>query len=413
MITRDACKARDRADGLASSRALFQIPEGVIYLDGNSLGVLPRATPARVREVVESQWGNDLIRSWNTHEWVTLPRRVGDKLARFLGAQSGEVIVADSTSINVFKLLAGAVRIPDVGERRVILSERGNFPTDLYMAEGLAGLLGGGYELRPIDEEDVAGSITEDVAVAMFTQVDYRSGRVLDMAALNARARETGTRIVWDLSHSAGALPVNLNRDGAQLAVGCGYKYLNGGPGAPAYLYVAQALQPRLRQPLCGWFGHAAPFEFTPDYRPAAGIEQMLVGTPSVIATAALECGVDTLLSADMASVRAKSLDLTDLFIALVEQECAPFGFELASPREKSKRGSQLSFRHPQAYAVMQAIIDRGVIGDFRKPDLLRFGFTPLYIGYEDVWNAVAVLRDVMEKETWRDDRHQSRKAVT
>jgi kynureninase len=413
VISREACKARDRADGLASSRALFRIPEGVIYLDGNSLGVLPQATPARVREVVESQWGNDLIRSWNTHEWVTLPRRVGDKLASFLGARSGEVIVADSTSINVFKLLAGAVRLPDVADRRVILSERGNFPTDLYMAEGLAGLLGEDYELRLIDDEDVTASLTEDVAVAMFTQVDYRSGRVLDMAALNARAREAGTRIVWDLSHSAGALPVKLNRDGADLAVGCGYKYLNGGPGAPAYLYVAKALQSRLRQPLSGWFGHAAPFEFTPDYRPAAGIEQMLVGTPSVIATAALECGVDTLLSADMASVRAKSLELTDLFIALVEQECAAFGFELASPRDKSKRGSQLSFRHPQAYAVMQAIIDRGVIGDFRKPDLLRFGFTPLYIGYADVWDAVAILRDVMEKEAWQDDRHRSRKAVT
>jgi kynureninase len=413
VITRETCQARDRADVLAASRNLFHIPEGVIYLDGNSLGVLPKATAARVRDVVEAQWGNELIRAWNTHEWITLPRRVGDKLARFLGAKSGEVIVADSTSINVFKLLAGAVRLPDVSKRRVIVSERGNFPTDLYMAEGLVGLLGDDYQLRLIDEEDVTSSLTEDVAVAMFTQVDYRSGRVLDMAALNARAKQTGTRIVWDLSHSAGALPVQLNRDGAELAVGCGYKYLNGGPGAPAYLYVAQALQSQLRQPLSGWFSHAAPFEFTPDYRPAAGIEQMLVGTPSVIATSALECGVDTLLSADMAQVRAKSLELTDLFIALVEQECGDCGFEFASPRDKAKRGSQLSVRHSEAYAVMQALIERGVIGDFRKPDFMRFGFTPLYIGYEDVWNAVAILREVMQQETWREARHQSRKAVT
>jgi kynureninase len=413
LITRESCQARDRVDALAASRALFHIPEGVIYLDGNSLGVLPKATAARVRDVVEAQWGNELIRAWNSHEWITLPRRVGDKLARFLGAKSGEVIVADSTSINVFKLLAGAVRLPDVSQRRAIVSERGNFPTDLYMAEGLVSLLGGDYKLRLIDAEDVTSSLTEDVAVAMFTQVDYRSGRVLDMAALNARAKQVGTRIVWDLSHSAGALPVQLNRDGAELAVGCGYKYLNGGPGAPAYLYVAQALQPQLRQPLSGWFSHAAPFEFTPEYRPAAGIEQMLVGTPSVIATSALECGVDTLLGADMAQVRAKSLELTDLFIALVEQECGECGFEFASPRDKNKRGSQLSVRHPDAYAVMQSLIERGVIGDFRKPDFMRFGFTPLYIGFDDVWNAVAILREVMEQETWRETRHQSRKAVT
>jgi kynureninase len=247
----------------------------------------------------------------------------------------------------------------------------------------------------------------------MFTQVDYRSGRVLDMAALNARAKNAGTRIVWDLSHSAGALPVHLNRDGTELAVGCGYKYLNGGPGAPAYLFVAGSLQSSIRQPLSGWFGHAAPFAFAPGYAPAPGIEQMLVGTPSVIATAALECGVDVLLDCNLDELRRKSLALTDLFIALIEQECAPFGFELGSPLDHAKRGSQLSFRHPEAYAVMQAIIDRGVIGDFRKPDLLRFGFAPLYVGYEDVWNAVAILREVMQQEAWRERRFQERKAVT
>lgn len=413
MITRDDCAARDRADGLAHLRERFQLPPGVIYLDGNSLGALPKATPARVREVVEAEWGNDLIRSWNTHEWVTFPRRVGDKLAALLGAGLGEIVVADSTSVNLFKILAGALQLPEAREKRVILSERGNFPTDLYMAQGLAALLGGRYELRLIDDEDVGPALTNDVAVALFTQVDYRSGRLLDMAALNTRAKSAGTRIIWDLSHSAGAVPVHLGRDGAELAVGCGYKYLNGGPGAPAYLYVASGLQPNMRQPLSGWFGHAAPFEFTPDYVPAPGIGQMLVGTPSVIATAALECGVDVLLDSDMDELRRKSLALTDLFIALVEQECPSFGFELASPREHAKRGSQLSFRHLEAYAVMQAIIDRGVIGDFRKPDLLRFGFAPLYVGHEDVWNAVATLRQVMEREAWREPCFQERKAVT
>lgn len=413
MITRDDCAARDGADALRPLRERFHLPPGVIYLDGNSLGAMPKTTPARVRQVVEAQWGDDLIRSWNAHAWVTLPRRVGDKLATLLGASAGEVVVADSTSINVFKLLAGAVRLPDVRERRVILSERGNFPTDLYMAQGLAALLDDGYEVRLIDGDNVADALTDDVAVANFTQVDYRSGRVLDMAALNARARSVGTRIVWDLSHSAGALPVHLNRDGAELAVGCGYKYLNGGPGAPAYLYVGTALQGQMRQPLCGWFGHAAPFEFATDYAPAPGIEQMLVGTPSVIATAALECGVDILLECDLEELRRKSLALTDLFIALVEEECAPFGFELASPFDHVRRGSQLSFRHPEAYSIMQAIIDRGVIGDFRKPDLLRFGFAPLYVGYEDLYKAAKILRAVMEQETWREPRFRERKAVT
>ena len=413
MITRNDCAARDRADVLAPLRERFQLPAGVVYLDGNSLGALPKATPARMREVIEAEWGRDLIRSWNTHKWVNFPSRVGNKLAKLLGATDGEIVVADSTSINVFKLLAGALQLPHARERRVILSERGNFPTDLYMAQGLAALLGDRYELRLIDNDDVGSALTDDVAVALFTQVDYRSGRVLDMAALNAMAKRAGTHIVWDLSHSAGALPVHLNRDGTELAVGCGYKYLNGGPGAPAYLYVARDLQPVIRQPLSGWFGHAAPFEFTPGYTPAAGIEQMLVGTPSVIATAALECGVDVLLDCDVVELRRKSLALTDLFIALVGQECAAFGFELASPLDHAKRGSQLSFRHPEAYAVMQAIIDRGVIGDFRKPDLLRFGFAPLYVGYEDVWNAVAILRDVMSAEAWREPRFQERKAVT
>lgn len=393
-------------------RGRFVLPDGVIYLDGNSLGPLPLRTASRMREVIDTEWGHGLIRSWNTHAWISQPRRVGDKLARLLGARAGEVIVADSTSLNVFKLLAAMLQRPEAASRKVILSERGNFPTDLYIAEGLNALLGNRYELKLVDD-DPALHLDANVAAALITQVDYRSGRLLNMAALNAKAKAAGTSILWDLSHSAGALPVALNADGAEFAVGCGYKYLNGGPGAPAYLYVRQDLQDKVSQPLSGWFSHASPFEFTPDYRPAKGIEQMLVGTPSVVATTALECGVDLMLEADMTVLRAKSLALTDLFIELMQTQCADHGFTLASPREYSQRGSQLSFRHPNAYAIMQALIERGVIGDFRKPDFIRFGFAPLYISFTDVWNAVATLQEIMTTGRWREERFQRVNAVT
>ena len=413
MIALDACLLKDRNDPIAALRERFVLPDGVIYLDGNSLGALPKTTPLRIEHLVREQWGHDLIESWNRHEWATLPQRVGDKLGRLLGAQRGEVICADSTSINIFKLLAAALALPEARGRKLVLSERGNFPTDLYMIQGLSALLPERFEMKLIEDDDIASHITRDVAVMLFTHVDYRSGRMLDMAALNASAKAAGTRIIWDLSHSAGALPVALNADGCELAVGCGYKYLNGGPGAPAYLYVAKHLQAQVQQPLSGWFGHAAPFEFDAQYRPAPGIERLMVGTPSIIATAALECGVDVLLETDLLALREKSLALGDLFLDLVEQECGQFNFQLATPRAPHKRGSQLAFHHPHAYPIMQALIERGVIGDFRKPDFLRFGIAPLYLRYVDMWNAVAILKDIMQCAIWREVRFQQRRAVT
>ncbi len=411
-MLRSDCEMADRSDPLAPFREKFCLPEGVIYLDGNSLGAMPRATLARMAHTVEQEWGHSLIRGWNSHDWVGQPQRVGDKLARLLGAASGEVIVADSTSLNLFKLLAALLTRPLDSARRVILSERGNFPTDLYMAQGLNALLGNRFQLKWV-EDNPADHLDSSVAVAMITQVDYRSGRLLDMAELNARASDTGTDIIWDLSHSAGAVPVKLNEDGAAYAVGCGYKYLNGGPGAPAFAYVRADQQGTIHQPLSGWFGHAAPFEFTPDYTPATGISQMLVGTPSVLATTALECGVDLMLSADMQQLRSKSVALTERFIQLVESRCGDYGFLLASPREYSQRGSHVSFRHPNAYPIMQALIERGVIGDFRKPDFVRFGFAPLYLREVDVWDAVEILRDIMQNSTWRAERFKKLNAVT
>lgn len=414
-ITRADCAARDQADGLAFTRARFTLPEGVIYLDGNSLGALPVATIARLAGAVQREWGAGLIRSWNAAGWVSLPNQIGGKIAALLGARDTEVVAADSTSINLFKLLAGALQLAagTDGPRRVILSEAGNFPTDLYMAQGLNTLLGGRYRLKLVEPDAIAATLIDDVAVALLTQVDYRTGRLHDMSRLNAVARKNGTRIIWDLSHSAGALPISLNASGSELAVGCGYKYLNGGPGAPAYLYVAEHLHAQFPTPLSGWFGHRAPFDFAPDYVPAAGIDRFQCGTPSVLAMQALDAGLDTLAGVDMTDLRTKSLALSDLFWRLMDQHCAGHGFQCVSPRDPLVRGSHLAFAHEHAYAVMQALIDRGVIGDVRQPSLLRFGFTPLYLRYTDIWDAVMTLRDVMQSGAWKADRHQHRHTVT
>jgi kynureninase len=410
-ITRDDLAARDAADPLARHRDAFALPDGVIYLDGNSLGPLPRATAARLDAVVRREWGEDLIGSWNRHDWIAMPQRVGAKIARIIGAGPDEVIVADSTSVNLFKLLAGALRLRP--GRRVIVSQDGNFPTDLYVAQGLIDLLGGGYELRRAAPDAIADTIGEDAAVVMLTHVDYRSGRIHDMAALSAAAHSMGALALWDLSHSAGALPLDLGGAGADLAVGCGYKYLNGGPGAPAYLYVSRGLQDGIRPPLSGWMGHADPFAFDGDYRPAPGMARNLCGTPPILALAALETGVDMFDGVDMGEIRAKSVALTEAFIALVEQECGEYGFALASPREPSRRASQVALRHADGYPIMQALIARGVIGDFRSPDVLRFGFAPLYIRHADVWDAVAALRDVMASGAWDRPEFHARSAVT
>ncbi len=410
-LTRADLEARDAQDPLAPFRERFDLPEGVIYLDGNSLGALPKATVERIHALVTREWGQDLIRSWNLHGWIDLPQRVGDKIARLIGAESGEVIVCDSTSANLFKVLTAALRL--CPGRHVILSDTGNFPTDLYMAQGLVDLLSHQYELRLVDERDVLDAIDEDVAVVMLTQVNYRTGYLHDMATITRAAHERGALVIWDLAHSAGALPVDLNGCHVDFAVGCGYKYLNGGPGAPAFVFVARRWQEQALSPLWGWMGHAEPFALELEYRPADGVRRMLCGTPPILSMAALEVGVDMLLEADIQAVRRKSVALGQLFIQLAEQELAPFGFELASPRDPERRGSQVSLRHPEGYPIVQALISRGIIGDFRAPDILRFGFAPLYVRYVDVWDTVAALRNIMETGAWDRPAFRVRGKVT
>ncbi|HET6158362.1 MAG TPA: kynureninase [Dongiaceae bacterium] len=410
-ITLQDCRAMDETDPLARCRDSFALPEGVVYLDGNSLGALPKQAEQRVRDVMTRQWGQDLIKSWNLHDWIGAPARIGAKIARLIGAKPNEVVVADSTSLNVFKVLHAALRLqPD---RRVILSDDGNFPTDLYMAQGLAKLLGDKHELKIVSSDEIASALNEDVAVLMLTEVDYRSGRLYDMAALTKVAHDKGALAFWDLCHSAGAFPVDLNRCGADFAVGCGYKYLNGGPGAPAFLFVAERWQASAEQPLFGWMGHDAPFAFDLDYRPRPGIDRFLVGTPPILSLTALEAGLDLFADVELPALRRKSGALGDLFIALVEQELPGRGLALASPRRTAERGSQVSFRHPEGYPIMQALIARGVIGDFRAPDILRFGFAPLYVSFADIWNAVAQLSAVLAGAEWQRPEFRRRAAVT
>jgi len=401
----------DRADPLAAVREKFVLPRGVVYLDGNSLGPLPKATAASVGRVVEREWGEGLIRSWNAAGWIDAPARVGDKIARLIGARPGEVIVADSTSVNLFKVLASALDL--ARGRRVIVSEVENFPTDLYMMEGLIALLGSRHALRVVPATDIGAAVDAETAVLALTHVNYRSGLMHDMAALSRLAHERGALTVWDLSHSAGAMSLGVSGAGADFAVGCGYKYLNGGPGAPAFVYVAERHHGAFRQPLLGWLGHAEPFAFEGGYRPATGIARCLVGTPPILSLAALDVGVDLLLDCDLAAVREKSVRLTDLFIGLVERRCAAHELVLLSPRDGAIRGSQVSFRHPQGYPVMQALIARGVIGDFRAPDILRFGLGPLYLRYVDLWDAVTILAEVLDTKAWDDPTFHRRGAVT
>lgn len=423
-MTRDQCLALDAKDPLAAHRDRFDLPPGVVYLDGNSLGALPHATIERVREVVEQEWGNGLIRSWNAAHWIDLPRRVGGKIAQLIGAAPHEVICADSTSVNLFKVLATALRLqasrPQVSlaERNAIVSERSNFPTDLYVADGLIDLLGRGHELELVEFENVADAIDDRTAVVMLTHVNFKTGAMHDMAALTQRAHHAGALIVWDLSHSAGAVPVNLDAAHVDFAIGCGYKYLNGGPGAPAFAFVASRhlaaiADDAYAQPLAGWLGHRAPFDFDHEYKPAASIDRFAVGTPSIIALAALEAGVDTVLAAGTDALREKSISLTELFIGLVEEHCDGLGLRLASPRSAEHRGSQVCFSHAHAYAATQSLIKRSVIGDFRAPDILRFGFAPLYVSYADVWDAVQALRQVLASGEWQQTEHQTRASVT
>jgi kynureninase len=399
-------RAADAADPLRPLRARFHLPEGLIYLDGNSLGPLPRTAAARLAEVIEEEWGEELIRSWNSRDWIGAPQRVGARIAPLIGAKPNEVIVTDSTSVNLFKLLVAAARL---SERKTLLSEAGNFHTDLHIASGVADLLGLRLEIAP--RAEIEARIGADTALLLLTHVHYKSAERFDMARVTARAREAGVMTVWDLSHSAGAVPLDLNGAGAELAVGCGYKYLNGGPGAPAFLYIAEHIQERLVSPLRGWMGHAEPFAFTDDYQPAAGIDRMLAGTPPILSLAALECGLDTFEGVTPARLWSKANALFDVFHGLVEQRCPEL--VCITPRLPEQRGSHISFRHPQAFEICQALIAAGVIGDFRAPDVVRFGLTPLYLGFEDIWIGIDRMAAIMGQESWREARYAVRSKVT
>ena len=410
MTTRQDCLDRDAADPLSAVRPRFNLPDGVIYLDGNSLGALPVAAAAAVRDAVDRQWGGDLISSWNKHGWISLPQKVGGKIARLIGAGTDEVVAADSVSVNLFKLAAAAIGAQS--GRRVVLTEGGDFPTDLYILQGLAGMMPD-VELRVVEPGGIEAALDDRVAVVLLSHVHYRSGEVRDMAGLSAAIHAVGALSLWDLSHSAGVLDVDLNCGGADLAAGCGYKYLNGGPGAPAWLFVARRHQTELRNPLSGWMGHARPFDFVDDYEPAAGIDRWLCGTPPILSLTALDAALDAFDGVDMVAVRARAGALGDLFIERVEARCAGKGLTLASPRDAGTRGGQVSFQHPNGWAVMQNLIERGVIGDFRSPDVIRFGFAPLYVRRADVWDAVEVLGEILDSESWREPRYQTVAAVT
>ncbi len=400
----------DAADPLAAARGQFALPDGVIYLDGNSLGALPARTAAHMQRVVTAQWGGDLIGSWNKHGWIDAPARVGALIAPLIGAQADEVLVADTVSINLFKLLTGALGLRP--GRRTILTESGNFPTDLYILQGLRDLLGD-VVVRAVPPDDVLAAIDDRTCVLLLSEVNYKTGRRWDMAAVNRAAHAAGALVLWDLCHSAGAIAVDLGGTNTDLAVGCGYKFLNGGPGAPGFVYVARRHQDAIRSPLTGWLGHASPFTFEDDYVPATGIRRMLCSSPSILAIAALEAGLEVWDGVRLDEIEAKAGRVTGLFIALVEQACAGFGVGLASPRAARDRGAQISFSHPDAYAVMQALIARGVIGDFRAPDLIRFGFAPLTTRYVDVFDAAAALRDVLATEAYRAPAFAVRAVVT
>lgn len=415
-LSREDCIALDQADPLASLREDFTLPKDMIYLDGNSLGAQPKASLLRAQQLIAQEWGQDLITSWNKAGWFEMPSRLGNLLAPFIGAEQGEVVVTDSTSINLFKAIAAALQIQaqhaEHANRRVIVTERSNFPTDIYMAEGIMRWLDRGYRLHLIDTpEELETAIDGNTALVMLTHVNYRSGYLHDMEAITKLAHQRGALCIWDLAHSAGAVEVQLNQAEADFAVGCCYKYLNGGPGAPAFIWVPRRHQEQFNHPLSGWWGHAAPFAMAPSFAATNGIRRALCGTQPIVSLAMVECGLATFGKTSMNNVRKKSLALTDLFIALVEAQCAHHPVSLVTPREHLRRGSQVSFAHPHAYAVVQALIERGVVGDYREPSIMRFGFTPLYTRFVDVWDAAEILRDILDRQDYQID--LKRNAVT
>ena len=410
-ITREDLEKLDSQDPLKPFGNEFSIPEGTLYFDGNSLGALPKATLDRINEVVVEEWGKKLITSWNSAGWYSLSEKIGNKIAKLVGADDGEVVCVDGTGLNIFKVHAVALKMR--ADRKVILMEGSNFPTDAYITQGLIGQLEQKHEIRFVEKDEIFDAITEDVALVSLTQVHYKMGHLLDMKAITQKAHDVGALVVWDLCHSAGVLPVALNQCNVDFAVGCTYKYLNGGPGAPAFLFVAKRHQGKETQPLTGWWGHEQPFAFERDYRPAKNIWQFLSGTQPVISLAAVEVGVDILLRADMYSIRRKSLALGEIFIRLVEEHLPNYGFTLTTPLDSAERGSQISYCSKNGYPIMQALIEVGVIGDFRAPDSMRFGLAPLYTRYTDLWDAVMKLKSIMENDTWKAERFNGVSGVT
>jgi kynureninase len=411
-MTYDDVLLLDKHDPIANKRLEFNLPEDCIYLDGNSLGALPKAAQERAQDVVSQQWGVDLIQSWNKHQWIDLPTQVGEKIAPLIGAAPGQVICCDSISINLFKLLCSALQM-QVG-RSVVLSTQDNFPTDLYMVQGLSDLLGAKQcQLQLVDEAQIVDAFDESIAVLLLTQVNFRSGKLLDMEQITRMAHEKGILVIWDLAHSAGALPVELDACKADFAVGCGYKYLNGGPGAPAFLYAAQRHHAQLKQPLSGWMGHQTPFSFVSDYHPSEGVQKYLCGTPSIISMSVLDAALNVFDKLDIRQLREKSIGLSELFISLLDHKGLLLQLPLISHFDGKQRGSQLSFEHPHAYSICQALIDHGVVSDFRAPDILRFGFTPLYTSFEDIWQAVELINKILVEESYKDGKYKVIQKVT
>ena len=410
-LTRADCLDLDQSDPLASRRDAFVLPEGVIYLDGHSLGPMPKAALDRLHQVASVEWARDLIGSWNSAGWFQAPYRLGARLAPLIGAAGDEVVVTDTTAINLFKVSAAALALRP--ERRVVVMDGSDFPTDTYVIQGLTALMDRGYQIRFAEHPRIAEALDETVAATILNQAHYRTAQLLDMAAITGRAHAVGALAVWDLCHSAGVAPVDLNGAGADFAVGCTYKYLNGGPGSPAFIFAARRHHGHAAQPLTGWWGHAEPFAFDRDYRPAPGIGQMLTGTQPILSLAALEAGLDLAAEVDIGQARAKCLSLGDLLIRLIDERCPDAGFTLISPREAAQRGGHVAFDHADGYPIMRALIDRGVVGDFRAPQTLRFGLAPLYVRHVDIWDAVEILTDVLRDETWRAPRFSQRDAVT
>ena len=417
MITLDQCKAWDAQDKLSYLKNEFALPENTIYLDGNSLGARPKSALTRAHEVVSQEWGEDLINSWNKADWWGLSTRLGDKVAQLIGANPGETVISDSTTLNLFKALSAAVKIQAeiAPERKAIIAEKDVFPTDLYIIEGYIDLVQKGYQLVLIKHPDELETTLKahQTAVVVLSHINYRSGYFYDMEQVNQTIHQHNALVIWDLCHSAGAVPIDLNKTQSDFAVSCTYKYLNGGPGSPALIWVNAKHQNKFWQPLSGWWGHQRPFDMADHYEPAQGIRRFLCGTQSILSMSLIECGLDVFLKTDMQKIREKSLNLTDLFIQLVEQECAEFGFELITPIDHLQRGSHVSYCHEHGYAIVQALVARGVIGDYREPAVLRFGVTPLYLSHEDIWHAVQHLKQVMLNEEWKNEKYSVRGQVT